>query len=59
MGVMKREREVFQGARLRLSPSEQNDFDAIANILARADGVQAKLAELGQPSGCSGAEAYG
>jgi hypothetical protein len=46
MGVMKREREVFQGARMRLSPSEQNDFDAIANILARADGVQAKLAEL-------------
>jgi hypothetical protein len=31
---------------MRLSPSEQNDFDAIANILARADGVQAKLAEL-------------
>ena len=46
MAVMKREREVFQGARLRLSPSDQNDFDAIANILARADGVQAKLAEL-------------
>jgi tetratricopeptide (TPR) repeat protein len=46
MGVMKREREVYQGARMRLSPTEQNDFDAIANILARADGVQAKLAEL-------------
>jgi len=30
---------VFRAA-LRLSPSEQNDFDAIANILARADGVQ-------------------
>jgi tetratricopeptide (TPR) repeat protein len=46
IGVMKREREVFQGARIRLSQSDQNDFDAIANILARADGVQAKLAEL-------------
>ena len=46
IGVMKREREVFQGARGRLSPGDQNDFDAIASILARADAVQAKLAEL-------------
>jgi len=46
IGVMRRERDVFQGARARLSPGDQNDFDAIANILARADAVQAKLAEL-------------
>jgi TolA-binding protein/predicted nucleic acid-binding Zn-ribbon protein len=46
IGVMKRERDVFQGARIRLSPSDQASFDAIANILARADGVQAKLAEV-------------
>jgi hypothetical protein len=46
IAVMKREREVFQGARVRLSPSDLADFDAIASILARADGVQAKLAEL-------------
>jgi chromosome segregation ATPase len=46
MAVMRRERDVFQGARGRLSPSEQNDFDALAGILARADDVQARLAEL-------------
>jgi tetratricopeptide (TPR) repeat protein len=46
IGVMKREREVFQGARGRLSPGDQGDFDAIVSILARADSVQAKLAEL-------------
>jgi TolA-binding protein len=46
IGVMKRERDVFQGARIRLSPSDQASFDAIANILARADGVQARLAEV-------------
>jgi chromosome segregation ATPase len=46
IGVMKREREVFQGARGRLSPGDQGDFDAIVSILARADAVQAKLAEL-------------
>jgi hypothetical protein len=32
--------------RIRLSPSDQASFDAIANILARADGVQARLAEV-------------
>ena len=48
IGVMKREREVFQGARVRLSISDQASFDAIANILARADAVQAKLAEVDQ-----------
>jgi TolA-binding protein len=46
MGVMKRERDVFQGVRGRLSPGDQNDFDSIAGILARADEVQARLAEL-------------
>ena len=46
MAVMKRERDVFAGARARLSPSEQNDFDAIAGILARADDVQGRLAEF-------------
>jgi uncharacterized membrane protein len=46
IGVMKREREVFQGARGRLSPGDQADFDAIVSVLARADAVQAKLAEL-------------
>ena len=46
IGVMKRERDVFQGVRIRLSPSDQASFDAIANILARADGVQARLAEV-------------
>ena len=46
IGVMKREREVFQGARSRLSPGDQDAFDAIVNILARADAVQASLAEL-------------
>jgi chromosome segregation ATPase len=46
IGVMRRERDVFQEARGRLSPGEQNDFDAIASVLARADAVQAKLAEL-------------
>ena len=46
IGVMKREREVFQGAKGRLSPGDQEDFDAIASILARADAVQAKLADL-------------
>jgi TolA-binding protein len=46
IGVMKREREVFQGARGRLAPGDQATFDAIASVLTRADGVQAKLAEL-------------
>jgi chromosome segregation ATPase len=46
IGVMRRERDVFQGARVRLSISDQASFDAIANILARADGVQARLAEV-------------
>jgi hypothetical protein len=43
---MKREREVFQGARGRLSSGDQANFDEIHNVLARADEVQAKLAEL-------------
>jgi TolA-binding protein len=43
---MKKERAVYQGARGRLSAGDQRDFDAIASILERADGVQARLAEL-------------
>jgi chromosome segregation ATPase len=43
---MKKERAVYQGARGRLSAADQSDFDAIASILERADGVQARLAEL-------------
>ena len=43
---MKKERAVYQGSRGRLSAGDQRDFDAIASILERADGVQAHLAEL-------------
>ncbi len=46
MAVMKRERDIFQGARGQLSSSEQNQFDAIAGILARADDVQGRLVEF-------------
>jgi TolA-binding protein/predicted nucleic acid-binding Zn-ribbon protein len=46
IAVMKKERDVFQGARGRLSSGDQANFDEIANVLARADEVQAKLAEL-------------
>jgi len=46
VAVMRRERDVFQTVRVRLSPGDQATFDALASILARADGVQAKLAEL-------------
>jgi len=46
IAVMRRERDVFQGARDRLSSGDQRDFDAIAGILSRADEVQARLAEL-------------
>jgi hypothetical protein len=43
---MKKEREVYQGVRSRLSGGDQRDFDAIVNILERADAVQARLAEI-------------
>ncbi len=43
---MKKERAVYQGARPRLSPGQQRDFDAIVSVLERADLVQAHLAEL-------------
>jgi chromosome segregation ATPase len=46
IGVMRRERDVFEGAKGRLSPGDQSAFDAIASILARTDAVQAKLAEV-------------
>jgi TolA-binding protein len=42
----KRERELYQVARPRLSGKAQHDFDAYASLLGRADGVQAQLAEL-------------
>lgn len=43
---MAKERALYQSARPRLSGGAQRDFDAVANILQRADGVQANLAEL-------------
>jgi tetratricopeptide (TPR) repeat protein len=43
---MGKERALYQAARPRLSGGAQRDFDAIANILARADSVQARLTEL-------------
>jgi tetratricopeptide (TPR) repeat protein len=43
---MKRERDIYQAARPRLSGAAQRDFDAIAAILVRADTVQAYLAEI-------------
>lgn len=43
---MKKERALYQGARDRLSPSEQQRFDSVMSILVRADGVQSRLAEL-------------
>jgi len=42
----KRERDLYQVARPRLSGGAQRDFDAYANLLLRADGVQARLAEI-------------
>lgn len=42
----KKELAVYQSARGRLSGSGQRDFDRIAAILERADGVQAELAQL-------------
>jgi hypothetical protein len=43
---MRRERDVYQAVRPRLSGAAQRDFDAYASILARADNVQAGLAEI-------------
>jgi len=43
---MKKERGIYQVVRPRLSGSAQREFDAVAAILARADAVQARLAEL-------------
>jgi tetratricopeptide (TPR) repeat protein len=45
LGIMKREREFLQAVRTRLSGSDMKDFDAIARVLERADGVQSRLAE--------------
>ncbi len=46
LDVMRREREIYQRARPRLSGGDQADFDGMANILGRADAVQQKLTEL-------------
>lgn len=43
---MKQERTLYQGARSRLAPGAQSEFDNLASILERADTVQAHLAEL-------------
>jgi len=43
---MKKEREVYQSARGRLSGGDQGAFDAIVTVLERADAVQARLADL-------------
>ena len=46
LSVMKKEREIFTNVRARLSGGDMRDFDTISNILERADGVQARLADL-------------
>ena len=43
---MKKERDIYQAVRPRLSAAAQRDFDACANILERADAAQARLAEI-------------
>ena len=43
---MKKERDIFQGARPKLSGGDLRQFDIIAALLERADSVQARLAEL-------------
>jgi TolA-binding protein len=42
----KKELGLYQNARSRLSGGAQRDFDSTANILARADAVQAQLAQI-------------
>jgi hypothetical protein len=42
----RKERAIYQNARSRLSGRDQRDFDSTANILERADGVQARLAQI-------------
>lgn len=44
--LMKREHEIFTRARLRLSGSQQADFDSISAVLSRADSIQARLLEF-------------
>ncbi len=46
VATQKRERDLYQSVRARLSPSDQREFDAYTNLLARADAVQARLAEI-------------
>ena len=43
---MKKERDVFQATRAKLSGGDLRQFDVIAALLQRADSVQARLAEL-------------
>jgi tetratricopeptide (TPR) repeat protein len=42
----RKERGLFQATRTRLSGGDERDFDNTANILARADAVQAQLAQI-------------
>jgi chromosome segregation ATPase len=42
----RRERGIYQNARSRLSGGTQRDFDLTVDILARADAVQARLAQI-------------
>jgi TolA-binding protein len=42
----KKERDIYQAARPRLSASAQREFDAVVSILERADAVQARLAGI-------------
>jgi TolA-binding protein len=43
---MKKERDIFQATRPKLSGGDLRQFDMIAALLERADSVQARLAEL-------------
>ncbi len=44
--LMKKERELFDRARGRLSGGAQGEFDAVSNVLRRADGIQTTLVEF-------------
>jgi hypothetical protein len=42
----RKERTIYQNTRSRLSGSAQRDYDSTASVLARADAVQAQLAQI-------------
>ena len=46
LASQRKERTVYDGVRSRLSGGDQRDFDSLANILQRADAVQAGLAQI-------------